>query len=79
MHRVLTETQFCEFCRESVDNQADYAKVVGRRAKLDRGRVQERPFEDGVRVQGDLRGALLREGLRESVQAEGRQLRSLQL
>lgn len=73
------DTICANYFRESVDNQADYAKVVGRRAKLDRGRVQERPLEDGVRVQGDLRGALLREGLREPVQAEGRQLRSLQL
>lgn len=53
--------------------------MVGRGAELDGGRVQERPFEDGVRVPSDLRGPLLREGLRESVQAEGRQLRSLQL
>lgn len=68
------------FCyRESADNEADNAKVAGRRAELDRGRVQERPLEDGVRVQGDVRGALLREGLREPVQAEGRQFRPLQL
>lgn len=66
-------------CREGADNEADHPEVAGRRSELDRGRVQERPLEDGVRVPGDLRGPLLREGLRESLQAEGRQFRPLQL
>lgn len=75
------QLQFCDFCffRKSSHHPTDHSEVAGRRAGVDRGRAQKRTLADGVRVQGDVRGALLRQGLRGPVPAEGRQFRSLQL
>lgn len=56
-----------DLSRESADHAADHPEMAGRRAGLDPGRVQQRSRADEVRIQGDVRGALLRQGLRESV------------